>query len=128
MVILSDKLADNIDLDLFTDFTVSYVSVLWVDFDLSNDLPLSDLFIMDLSFLILDACGFSVLLTVLILFFSMGVVMASFVTLGFVPISLIPSWEILSVVVTNDFLEDMILVLGLLYPVYYKNKVILPAI
>ena len=49
--LLSNELDDEIDLDLFTDFTVSSVSVLWVDLDLYNDLPLSDLFLMNLSFL-----------------------------------------------------------------------------
>ena len=55
-------------------------------------------------------------------------VMASLTMLGFVPMSLIISLKIISVVVTNDFLEDMILVLDLLYPFYYKTKVILPEI
>ena len=50
LVLLSDKMSDEIDLDLSTDFTVSYVLVLWVDLDSSNDLPLSDLLLMDLSF------------------------------------------------------------------------------
>ena len=50
LVLLSDKLADKIDLYLFTDFTVSSISVLWVYLDSSNDLPLSDVFFMDLSF------------------------------------------------------------------------------
>ena len=65
--------------------TVSSFSVLWVDFDLSNDIPLSDLLLMDLSFLILDACGLSVSLTVSILFFTMGLVMASSTKLDFFP-------------------------------------------
>ena len=73
---------------------------------------------MDSSFFILDACGFSVLLTGLILFFTMEVVMDSLTTSGFVLVSLIPYFIILSLVVTNEFLEDMILVLDLLYPVY----------
>ena len=38
--------------------------------------------------------------------------------------SVVPSLIILFVVVTNEFLEDMISVLDLLYPVYYKIKVI----
>ena len=50
--------------------------------------------------------------------------MASFTTLGFFHMSLIPSLKKKSVVVTNAVLEYMILVLGLLYPVYYKIKVI----
>ena len=58
----------------------------------------------------------------------MGVVIASFNKLGFFSMSLIPSLTFLSVLVTNDFLEDMISVLDLLYPVYYKTKVIVPAI
>ena len=55
LALLSEKLTDEIDLDLFS-VTVSSVSVLWVDFDLSNDidlsndLPLSDLLLMGLSF------------------------------------------------------------------------------
>ena len=61
---------------------------------------------------------FSFLLTVSILFFAMGGVVASFTTLGFVPMSVFPSLKILSVIVTNDFLEGMISVLDLLYPVY----------
>ena len=78
LALLSEILADEIDLDLFSVFTVSYVSFLLVYLDLSNDLylfndiPLSDLFMMGLSFLLLDACCFSVLLTVSILFFAMG--------------------------------------------------------
>ena len=51
-------------------------------------------------------------------------VMDSFTTLDFVPMSLIPSLKILSVVVTNDFLEETILVLGLLYLVIDKIKAI----
>ena len=39
LVLLSDKMAHEIDLYLFTNFNVSSVSVLWVDLDLSNDLP-----------------------------------------------------------------------------------------
>ena len=83
---------------------------------------------MDLYFFLLDACGLSVLLTVSIFYFKMGGLMASLTTRGFVSMSLIPSLEILSVVVTNDFLEDMILVLGIIYLVYHKTKVILPAV
>ena len=71
-----------------------------------------------------NAYDFSVLLTVSILFFAMVVVMASFTTLVFVAILLIPSLEKISLVVTNAFLEDMISVLDLLYPFYYKIKVI----
>ena len=52
--------------------------------------------------------------------------MASFTKLGFVSISLTPSLNTFYVVVTNGFLEDMILVLDILYLVCYKTKVILP--
>ena len=41
--------------------------------------------------------------------------MVYFTTLSFVLVSLIPSLKILSVVLTNAFLEDMISVLDLLY-------------
>ena len=54
--------------------------------------------------------------------------MASFTTLCVFPMSLIPSLTIFSVVLTNDFLGEMILVIDLLYPVYYKTKLIVPAI
>ena len=70
LVLLSEKLADEIDLYLFSVFNVSSVSVIWVDLDLSNELdlsndpPLSDSFLMDLSFLLLDYCGLSVFFTV----------------------------------------------------------------
>ena len=83
---------------------------------------------MDLSFYIFDDFGLSVLFTVSIFFFSMVGVMDSFTTVLFVLVSLIPSSAIFYLVVTNDFLEDMISVLDFLYPVYYKTKVILPAI
>ena len=33
-----------------------------------------------------------------------------------------------SVLVTNEFLEDIISVIDILYPIYYKTKVILPSI
>ena len=42
LVYLSDKLADEIDLVLFSGFTVYYVSVLEEDLDLSNELDLFD--------------------------------------------------------------------------------------
>ena len=112
----------KIDLYLFTVFNVSLVSVLLLDLYLSNYLSLSYLLLLDLSFLF-GACNFSVLLTVSILFFAIGGVMYSYTTLGFVPMSVFPSLKILYVVVTNDFLEDMISVLDLLYPVYKKIKV-----
>ena len=73
--------------------------------------------LLDLSIFLLYACGFSVLLTVSISFFVMGGVMASFTALGFSPKLIISSLEILSVVATNDFLEDTALVLDLLFPV-----------
>ena len=56
LLLLSEKLADEIDLDLFSVFTEYSVSFLWVDLDLSNDLdlyndiPLSDLLLMGLFF------------------------------------------------------------------------------
>ena len=123
-VLFLDKLADEIDLDLFTIFTVSSVSVLWVNLYLSHYLTLSYLFLMYLSICFLGACDFYVLLTVSIFFFEMVGVMDSFTTLWFVPMSVFPSLEILLVVVTNAFLEDMISVIDLLCPVYYKIKVI----
>ena len=83
---------------------------------------------MDSYFFQLDTCDFSVLLTVSIFIFAMGGVMASFTILCFVLVSLIPSLIFFSLVVTNDFLEDMISVLDLFYPIYYKIKAILPAI
>ena len=95
-VILSEKLADEIDLDLFIIFTVSYVSVVWVDLDLSNEIDLSndqflsDLLLMDLSFYLLDTCGLSISLNVSILFVAIGWVVDSFTTVGFVLVSLIP--------------------------------------
>ena len=74
---------------------------------------------------ILDACDLSFLLTVSIFFFAIGGVMTYFNILCFVPMSLIPYLTIFSIVVTNDFLEDMISVLDLFYPVYHKTKVII---
>ena len=103
LALLSKKLADETHLDLFSVFTMSSVSVPWEALDLSNDPPLSDLLLMDLSFLLLDAYDLSVLLTVSILFFAMRWVMASSTTLGFVSMSLIPSLTIFSVVMTNGF-------------------------
>ena len=70
-------------------FSVSSVSVFLVDLDLfnnldlSNDLPFYNSLLMDLSFLLLDSFGLSVSLTVWILFFAMGGVMASSIILGF---------------------------------------------
>ena len=103
------------------------VSFLWGDLDLSNDLPLSDLLLMDLSPFLFDSCGLSVMLTVSILFFEMGRVMDYLTPLGFSH-AINPLFDKFSVVVTNDFLEDMIFMLDLIYLYYYKTKVILPAI
>ena len=79
-------------------------------------------------FFLLDACGLSFLLTVSILFFSMGVVIDTFTTLGVSHMLLIPSLKFLFVVGSNEFLEDMILVIDIIYPVYYKTKVIVQVI
>ena len=62
-------MADEIDLDLFSVFTVSSVSVLWEALDLSNDLPLFDLSLMDLYFLLLDACGLYVFFSGFVVFY-----------------------------------------------------------
>ena len=104
MVLLLDKLVLEIDLDFFTVLTLFFVSVILVDLYLSNDLILSDLLLLGASTVLLDACDFSVLLTLSILFISMGVLMSSFTTLGFVPNSVFPSLITVSVVVTNAFL------------------------
>ena len=126
------KTDDEIDLDLFSFFTVYSVSVPWVDLDLYNDLDLcndlllSDLFLIDLSFLLLDTFGLSVLLTVSILFVAMGWLLTYFTILGLVSMSLIPSLGLFSIVETNGFLGDMILMLDFLYTVCYKTKLILP--
>ena len=89
LVFLSKELAGKIDLDLFLVFTVSSVSVVWEalylsnSLYLSNDIPLFDSLLMDLSFLLLDACSLSFLFTASILFFSMVLVMDLFTTLYF---------------------------------------------
>ena len=57
LVLLLDKLVIGIDLDLFTVF---YVSVLWVDIDLSIDLTFSVLLILGISTVLLDTCDLSV--------------------------------------------------------------------
>ena len=67
---------------------------------------------------------FSALLTVSVFFFAMGGVMDYFKVLGYVPMSVFHSLKNKLVVVTNDFLEDIISVLDRLYPVCYKIKVI----
>ena len=51
LVFLSDKLADEIDLDLFIVFTVFSVSVLLEALDLSNDLDLSNYILLSDSLL-----------------------------------------------------------------------------
>ena len=94
--------------------------------DLFNDLPLSDSLLVDLSILLLYYCCLFFALTVSILFFSMGGVMAPFSILGFVSMSIIYFLTIMYEVVTNVFLEDIILVLDIIHPVCYKAKVILP--
>ena len=119
LVLLSDKLADEIDLVFFSNITVSYVSVLLKalylsnDFDLSNAVPLFDSLLIDLYFLLLDACGLSVLLNISILFVYLWWFIDVFTILRFVTILLIPSLPILSVAETNGLLEDMILVLNI---------------
>ena len=61
LVLLLDKLVFGIDLNLSTVFSVS---VFLVDVDLSNDLIVSFLWPWGVSTVLLDACDFSVLLTV----------------------------------------------------------------
>ena len=83
LVLLLDKSVLEIDIDLFTVFSVS---IIWVDLDLYIDLFLSVLLILGAYTVLLDACYFSVFFTVSILFFSeIGGVMDSLTTLGFVP-------------------------------------------
>ena len=71
---------------------------------------------MDSYIFLLDDCGLYVLLTVSILFFAIEGVMSYFTTLGFVLMSAFPSLTLFSLVETNDVLEDMILVIDLLFP------------
>ena len=65
LVLLSDKLYYEIDLVFFSGFTVSYVSVLEEDpdlsngLDLSNAMSLSDSLIIGFLFFVWDACGLS---------------------------------------------------------------------
>ena len=81
LVLLLDKFVFGIDLDLFNVF---YVSVIWVNLDLSIDLTLSFLLILGVSTVLFDACNFSVLLTVSILFFAeIGGLVDYLTTLGF---------------------------------------------
>ena len=97
------KIILEIDLDLFTFFTMFSVSVIIVYLDLYNDLTFSDLFILGVSTVLLDSCDFYFLLTVSIFFFEIGGVMASFTTLGFVIMSVFHYLTTIPVVVTNDF-------------------------
>ena len=69
LVLRPDKLVDDIEPDLFSLLTVFYASVFWVELDLFNDLRLSDLLLLDVSTILLNACDLSVLLTVSILLF-----------------------------------------------------------
>ena len=64
LLILLYKLVLGIYLDLFNVFNEFYVSVIWVDPDLSNDLKLSYLLLLDVSTVLLDASDFSFFLTV----------------------------------------------------------------
>ena len=57
LILLSDKIADETDLDLFIYFTLSSVSFLWEALDLSNDIPLFDSLLIDSPFLLWDSCG-----------------------------------------------------------------------
>ena len=66
---------------------------------------------MDVFTFSLDACDFSVLSAMSILFFAIGEVMAYFTILGFFPMLIFPSLTLVSVVPTNDFTEEMIPVL-----------------
>ena len=66
LVLILDKLVPIIDPDWSTMLSVSAI---WVDLDLSIDLNVSVLLLLDVSTVLLDACDFSVLLNVLMLFF-----------------------------------------------------------
>ena len=103
LVLLLDKLVLEIDLYLFTMFNVFYVSDIWLDLDLSNDLTFSVLLLLGLSTVLLDACDFYVLLNMSIIFFVIGGVMVFLTKIGFVTMSLFLSLTTVSVVVTNDF-------------------------
>ena len=54
LVLLLDNLVLEIDLDIFTLLAVFYMSVLLLDPDLSDDLPLSYLFLLYVSTVLLD--------------------------------------------------------------------------
>ena len=96
LVLLLDKKVLEIDPDLATVFTVFSVPVLWVDLDLSNNLTLSDLLLLGVSTVLLNACEFSVFLPsphcVLFYFFS--------------TMSVLPSLATVSVVATNAFSDS----------------------
>ena len=68
LVLLLDKLLLEIELYLFTVFTVSYLLFILVDLYLFNDLTFSYLLLLGVSTVLLDACDFSVLLTASIFF------------------------------------------------------------
>ena len=104
LVLLSDKLADEIDLDLFTIFTVYSVPVLWVYFGLSNDLPLSYLLLLDLSIFYLGCVWFICFVDCVNILFCNGRSDGFLRHSRFLPMSLIPYLKFLSVVVTNEVL------------------------
>ena len=81
-----DKLADEIDLDLFGVITVSSVSVLLLDLYLSNHLPLLYLSYLIYLFIYWMLVISLIFFTVSILFFAMGGVVNSFTTFGFVTV------------------------------------------
>ena len=62
LVLLLDKLVLEIDLDWFNLLTVFSMSIIRVELDLSNDLPLSYLLQLDVSTVLLDNCDLSVFL------------------------------------------------------------------
>ena len=106
---------------------MSSVSYFWGDLDSSNDLPLYDLLMINL--FIFNVClWFLCFVDCVHNIFRNGRSDGFLRHISFFSVSFIPSLKISSVVVTIDFLEEMISVLALLYPVYQKTKVILPAI
>ena len=104
VVLLLDTFVLGIDLYLYTVFSVS---VLWVDFDLSNYLTLLFLLLLGVFTVLLDAYDLSVLLTLSIfLFDKIEGVMASSKILGFVllflsTISVFPYLKTVAVVLNN---------------------------
>ena len=133
LVLLSHKMSDEIDLDLFIVFTVYFVSVIWEALDLSNNLDLSN----DIPCLIHFRC-------IYLFYFEMLVVClfclwCQFILLQwdewwlcssqyvFFFMSLILSLMFFYVVANNGFLEEMILVSDIFYLVCYKTRVILQA-